>query len=144
MDIILIVWLSLLAVLLIAEAATVGLVSCWFAAGSLIAIIAYLFGAGLWLQIVLFFIVSIVLLIYTRPIAQKYLNSRVQPTNTDAIIGKDATVTERIDNLAGTGMATVGGVKWTARSVSGESIEAGTLTRVAAIEGVKVMLEPRA
>ena len=143
MDTLQIVWLSLMVLFLIIEAAAPGLTSIWFAAGALAALLASFFTAPLWLQIVLFIVVSVVTIIITRPLAKKYVNSRVQATNADMVIGQSATVTERIDNVAGTGMATVGGRSWTARSSDGRVIEAGELTEVKAIEGVKLLLVPQ-
>ena len=143
MDTLQIVWLSLMILFLIIEAAAPGLTSIWFAAGALAALIASFFTAPLWLQIVLFIVVSVVTIIITRPLAKKYVNSRVQATNADMVIGRSATVTERIDNVAGTGMATVGGRSWTARSSDGRVIEAGELTEVKAIEGVKLLVAPQ-
>lgn len=143
MDTLQIVWLSLMIVFLVVEALTAGLASIWFAAGALVALIASFFMTPLWLQIVLFILVSAVTLVITRPLAKKYVNSKVQATNADMAIGQPATVTERIDNVAGTGTATVGGRSWTARSVDGRVIEAGEITEVKAIEGVKLLVMPQ-
>lgn len=142
MDTLQIIWLALMVVFLIIEAATAGLASIWFAAGAFAALISSFLGGQLWLQITLFILVSVVTLVITRPLARKYVNSRVQATNADMVIGQSATVTERIDNVAGTGMATVGGRLWTARSSDGQVIEAGELTEVKAIEGVKLLVVP--
>lgn len=135
------VWLGLLLLFCAVEAATVGLTSIWFAAGSLAALIAALAGGPLWLQIVLFFVVSLLCLIAVRPLARRYLNTRVQPTNADRILGAQARVEEDIDNLQGRGAVRVGGVTWSARSETGAPIPAGALVRVLRIEGVKVYVE---
>lgn len=143
MDTIQIVWIALVVVFLIVEAISAGLASIWFAAGAVAALVASFLTAPIWLQVVLFFVVSIVTLILTRPLARKYVNSKTQPTNADMVIGSEATVTERIDNVAGTGTVSVGGRVWTARSAGGEVIEAGVLTKVKAIEGVKLLVTPQ-
>lgn len=137
------VWLGLMIIFLIVEGITPGLTSIWFGLGSLVALISAFFGAPVWLQTILFFLVSIAALVLTRPLARDYLNRKVQATNADMVIGGSATVTERIDNVAGTGMASVSGRLWTARSADGSIIEAGTLTTVKAIEGVKLLLTPQ-
>lgn len=137
------VWLGLMVIFLICEGLTPGLTSIWFALGSLVALISAFLSAPVWLQTVLFFLVSIAALVLTRPLARDYLNRKVQATNADMVIGSCATVTERIDNVAGTGMASVSGRLWTARSADGSIIEPGTLTTVKAIEGVKLLLTPQ-
>lgn len=136
------IWLGLLVLFAAGEAITVGLTSVWFAAGALAALIAALLGAGLWLQIVLFIVVSALCLLAIRPLAQKHLNNQVEPTNADRVIGSEARVTEAIDNLQGSGAVSIGGIVWTARGQSDAPIPAGTLVRVLRIEGVKVFVEP--
>ena len=138
-----VVWVVLMVVFLAVEAITPGLTSIWFGLGALVALVSAFVGAPVWLQAVLFFVVSIVALVLTRPLARKFVNKRVQATNADKVIGSQATVTERVDNIAGTGAASVGGRIWTARSAGGDVIEAGELTTVKSIEGVKLLLVPQ-
>ena len=103
-----IIWLVLLVVFAASEAATVGLTSIWFAAGSLAALIAALLGGPLWVQLTLFFAVSLLCLAAVRPLAKRLLNSRVEPTNADRVIGAEAQVTEDVDNIHGKGAGTAG------------------------------------
>ena len=135
------IWLGLLVLFTIGEAVSVGLTSIWFAAGALVALVVALLGGPLWLQIVLYIVVSALCLLAIRPLAQKHLNSKVEPTNADRVIGSEAKVTETIDNLQGTGSVNIGGIVWTARSENDDPIPAGTLVRVLRIEGVKVYVE---
>ena len=137
-----IVWVVLMVVFLVVEAATAGLTCIWFAVGSLAALIAALFDALLWLQIVWFLVISFVTLYFTRPLVKKYVNSRSQPTNADMVIGKEALVTEDIDNVEATGAVSVGGKVWTARSADGGRIKSGAVVSVLRIEGVKLIVEP--
>ena len=137
-----IVWVVLMVVFLVVEAATAGLTCIWFAIGSLAALIAALFDAQLWLQIVWFLVISFVTLYFTRPLVKKYVNSRSQPTNADMVIGKEALVTEGIDNVEATGAVSVGGKVWTARSADGGRIKSGAVVSVLRIEGVKLIVEP--
>ena len=137
-----IVWVVLMVVFLVVEAATAGLTCIWFAIGSLAALIAALFGAQIWLQVVWFLVISFVTLYFTRPLVKKYVNSRSQPTNADMVIGKEALVTEDIDNVEATGAVSVGGKVWTARSADGVQIKAGAVVNVLRIEGVKLIVEP--
>lgn len=138
------IWAGLLVFFIVVEAATVGLTSIWFAAGSLAALICALLGGPLWLQIALFLFLSALCLAAIRPLAQKHLNNRVEPTNADRVIGTEAIVTETIDNLHGVGAVRIGGVTWTARSETDTPIPAGTTVRVLRIEGVKVFVTPAA
>jgi len=124
------------------ELATVGLVSLWFALGSLCALIAAALGAPLWLQIALFVLVSAATLILTRPLAKKYINGKTLPTNADRVLGTTAVVRERIDNLSGTGAVFADGKIWSARSESGAIIEPGTHVIVQEIQGVKLIVSP--
>lgn len=135
------IWLVLLILFAVGEAVTVGLTSIWFAAGSLAALAAALLGGPLWLQLALFIVVSALCLLAVRPLARKYLNPTVQPTNADRVIGQEARVTEDIDNIRGQGAVTIGGITWSARSGNDEPIPAGSLVRVLRIEGVKVFVE---
>ena len=136
-----IVWLILLIVCLVVEAATMGLATIWFAGGALVALLVSLIHAPIWLQVVLFLAVSLLLLIYTRPIAKKYFNRNVTKTNVDSVIGKNAIVVEAIDNLQGKGRVTLAGQEWTARSVEENGmIPEGAIVEVEAVSGVKLMV----
>jgi membrane protein implicated in regulation of membrane protease activity len=87
-----------------------------------------------------FFVVSFVTLYFTRPLVKKYVNSKSQPTNADMVIGKEALVTEAIDNVEGAGAVAVGGKVWTARSDDGQPVELGKVVTVLRIEGVKLIV----
>lgn len=133
-------WLVIMVLFLVVEAATVGLVCIWFAVGALAALIVALLGAGIWLQIVIFIAVSALALYFTRPLVKKYVNSKVEPTNADMVIGKECRVTETVDNIAGTGAVYVDGKTWTARSADDEVIPEGTLVTAKSIDGVKLIV----
>lgn len=136
-----IIWLALLIVFAITEGVTVALVSIWFMGGALAALIAALCGAELWVQVVLFFTVSILLLLCLRPLSKRLIKQKKVATNADSNIGKEAVVTEHIDNLQGSGAVRISGVEWSARSADGSEIEKGAVVRVLRIEGVKVCVE---
>ena len=138
----LIIWLVLMIVFLMVESQTVTMVSLWFGAGALAALIAALCGAELWLQIVLFFAVSIVLLAALRPLARKYFTPKITKTNVDSVIGMQGLVTADINNVTAQGQVKLGAMEWTARSSSGEPIKAGTLVKVDKVEGVKAFVTP--
>ena len=135
------IWLIAMIVLLIVEAAVPGLISIWFALGALAALIAAILHAPMWLQLAWFFVVSVAALALTRPLARKYVNSRVKPTNADMILGRECVVTEEIDNIRGTGAVTVGGKIWTARMENdGETADVGEVLKTLRIEGVKLIV----
>ena len=136
-----VIWLISMFALLVLEALVPGLVSIWFAAGALFALLAALLGAELWLQCVIFLAVSLVLLAMTRPLAKKYVNARTTPTNADRIIGQDCIVTEEIDNLHGTGAVLVDGKTWTARMEQADgSAPKGAVVKALRIEGVRLIV----
>ena len=136
------VWLGLVILFLIAEGATVSLVSLWFAAGAVVAMFAALLGAGAWLQTGLFLVASGALLLMLRPIVRRYLVPKITATNVDSLVGSTGLVTEAIDNVTASGQVKLGAMEWTARSTTGENIPHGTLIRVDRIEGVKVYVTP--
>lgn len=138
----LIIWLAAMLVFLFVEAQSVTMVSLWFAAGALAALIGALCGAELWLQVVLFFAVSIVLLASLRPLAKKYFTPKLTKTNVDSIIGTQGLVTAAIDNVTAQGQVKLGAMEWSARSTTGAVIEVGTLVKVDKIEGVKAFVSP--
>ena len=139
-----VIWLIAMVILLVVEAMVPGLISIWFAIGALAALISALFHAPVWLQLVWFFAISILTLVLTRPFVKKYVNSRVTPTNADVVIGKDAVVTERIDNLHAQGAVMLDGKVRTARTEKEQvTVEAGETVRVLRIEGVKLIVEAK-
>ena len=136
-----IVWIAAIVIFGVVEAATAGLTSIWFVLGSVAALIVAICNGPIWLQISLFFVVSIVTLAATRPLVAKLMKKDIKPTNADRVLGGLARVTERIDNDVPTGAVYIDGKTWSARSSSGESIEPDTMVRVVRMEGVKLYVE---
>ena len=136
------IWLGLFIVLIVIELITVGLTTIWFAIGSLAAMAVNTLGGNLIVQIIVFFAVSVVLMIFTRPWAARHLNRNRLKTNYESKIGEIIRITERVDNLKQTGKSIVDGQEWTVRSKNDSEIfEAGALARVAAVSGVKLIVE---
>lgn len=136
-------WLIVIIACIVIEILTLGLTTIWFAGGALIAFIAALLSAPLWLQIVLFVIVSALMLLFTRPFAVKFINKGAVKTNYESMTGRVGEVVEQIDNLKATGCVRVGGQDWTARSdVQEEIIPVDTKVVVKRIEGVKLIVTP--
>lgn len=136
-----IVWLVILIVAIAIEVGTLGLTSIWFAGGALIAVIAAAFSLPVWLQILLFLVVSLLLMVFTRPVAVKYFNKDRVRTNVESMIGRQAIVISEIDNLQGIGQVTVGGQEWSARSEEDKNhMAVGTVVEVVAVSGVKLIV----
>ena len=137
-----IVWAAAIILFAVVEAMTAGLVSIWFVAGSLAALVAAFVGASLPVQIVLFLLVSAAALAMTRPLVRKISTAPAVATNADRVLGEVAKVTERIDNENSTGAVYVDGKTWTARSTDGAVIAAGSRVQVEAMQGVKLLVKP--
>ncbi len=136
-----VVWLVILIVAICVEVGTMGLSSIWFAGGALVAVIAAALSFPVWLQIILFLAVSIVLLVFTRPLAVKYFNKDRVRTNVESMIGRQAIVVSEIDNLQGIGQVTVGGQEWSARSENEkQTMDVGTVVEIVAVNGVKLIV----
>ena len=136
-----IAWLALLIILLIIEIITVGLTSIWAAGGALAALLLNILGVPLAGKIIVFFVVTFVLLYFTRPFAVKYINTQRVKTNYEGIIGKTIRITETVDNISQTGTAVVNGQEWTVRAEKdGDILEPDTLAKVVNIAGVKLIV----
>lgn len=134
-------WLVLLILCIGIEVLTMGLTTIWFAGGALVAIFASLLYAPIFIQVILFFLVSILLLFFTRPIAVRYFNRDRVKTNVESMVGRQAIVTSEIDNLQAAGQVTVSGQEWSARSVDDKvRIPEGAVVVVVAISGVKLIV----
>lgn len=134
-------WLILFVILLIIEILTMGLTTVWFAGGALVAFILAYVGLGLPVQIIVFLLVSIILLILTRPIAIKFFNKERQKTNAESLIGQKAVVLEMIDTIHGTGRVEVNGMEWSAKvDEASYLIDVGEIVVIEGIQGVKLIV----
>ena len=128
-------WLGILAILLVIEAITVGLTTVWFAGGAFVACIASWLGGGIVVQLLLFFGVSVVLLIFTRPLAVRYMNKGVEK-------GKRAVVIQSVNNLAQTGQVRINDIEWTARTADDSvQIPVDAVVEIEEIRGVKLIVK---
>jgi len=138
------IWLIVFVACIVIEIISMGLTTIWFAGGALVAAIGAAFSVPLWVQIILFIIVSFVLLYFTRPIAVKYFNKDRVKTNAESLVGKQAIVISEIDNLQGIGQVTVEGKEWTARTTEDNvTLPVGSVVIIKAISGVKLMVEEK-
>lgn len=136
-------WLLLAILLAIFELLTTGLTTIWLAIGAAAAFLVALFGTPIPVQVGVFAAVAILMMIYTRPLAVKYLNSRTLKTNLDLLPGETALVTKAINNQLAEGTVMLNGMDWTARSENGDPIPEGTTVIVKKISGVKLIVSPK-
>lgn len=139
------IWLAVLIISILVEAGTMGLVSIWFSAGALAAWVLAMLGAGELIQCLVFVLVSALLLVFTRPLVKKYVTPKIQPTNVDAVIGREGIVIEAIQPMEGLGQVKVGGQIWSAKTdEQTEEIAQGTIVEVVRVEGVKLFVKKKA
>ncbi len=139
-----VVWLVILVALVVIELLTMGLTTVWFAGGALAAALVSLLHVPVWLQIILFLVVSGLLLYFTRPLAVKYFNKDRVRTNAEGFVGRQAIVISEIDNMQGIGQVNVGGMEWSARTkTDGTVLPVGAVVIVVAINGVKLIVEEK-
>jgi len=141
MDMMIWLWLGAIVVFGVVEALTAGLVSIWFVAGSVAALIAAIIHVSETAQVVVFLVVSAVALAATRPLVRKFTRRKTEATNLDRVLGEVAKVTETVDNRNSTGAVYVDGKTWTARSADGTVIPAGEEVRIEKMEGVKLFVK---
>ena len=137
-----ILWVGLMVVFGILELSTVNLVSIWFVAGSLVAMVAALLGTSIWVQIVLCLITAGILLAFLQPFVRKFVTHKKTATNADMVLGREAYLTEAVDNIRGTGSLKLDGKEWTVRSMDQTVLPAGTLVKIVKLEGVKLYVTP--
>lgn len=135
-------WLVLMIILLLIEIPTVGLTTIWGVIGAFVAMLLSMVRVPIVAQFIVFFIVTALLLYYTRPWALKHLNNKVTKTNKDKLIGQIIKVTETVDTINQTGSGNVNDVSWTLRTKDNSVIPAGSLVKVLEISGVKLIVEP--
>lgn len=136
------VWIGLMVLFGAVEAATVNMVSVWFVGGALVGMVVQLLGGNVWLQLGAFLVASGAMLAGLRPFVRKYVSPVRTATNADAVLGREAYVTETVDNLRGTGALKLDGKEWTVRSTTDAVLPVGTLVRIVKLEGVKLYVEP--
>ncbi len=137
------VWLGIFVFMLIFEMLTMGLTTVFFAGGAIVALILCVIGLPLWIQCLAFVVVSGGMLAFVRPYAEKYFNKNRTTTNVEALSGKNAIVTEAIDNVKGLGQVKLNGMEWTARGEGQDAkIPAGTEVVILEVKGVRLIVKP--
>ncbi|MBR6633178.1 MAG: NfeD family protein [Clostridia bacterium] len=134
-------WLTVIILSLIIEASTSALVAIWFIPSAIVSAVIARLGGGVIFQVTVFFILSILLVVFARKILSRTLVRKTVPTNADALVGERGVVIDEIDNLGFRGVVKVKGQTWSARSENGERIEVGKSIEVLSIEGVKLIVK---
>lgn len=135
------IWIIIAVIFAVIEAFTMGLTTIWFTVGGIAACIIALIGGPLILQVAVFLIVSIILLYFTRPLAENRLKIGHEKNNIEQMINKIALVTETIKPYH-PGQVKLNGLVWTAvTEAEDEVFEVNDLVRVVRIEGVKLIVE---
>lgn len=134
-------WLIFMAVCIVIEIITLGLTTIWFAIGALAAFFVAIFSGPLIAQVIVFLAVSLFTLFFTRPVASRYFNGNRVKTNAESLIGEQARVIERIDNINATGRVSVNGQEWMARTSDGSISDEGTTVTIESISGVKLIVK---
>ena len=136
------VWFVFLILAVIAEAATTALVAIWFFPGAFVAMILAFFHVHLAWQIAAFLVLSAVSLMFGRKVCKRFF-PKVK-TNTDALIGKTAVITEEVHNLEGKGAAKIEGKEWSARADRDDIVlTVGEYVEIVDIQGVKLICRKR-
>ena len=136
------IWLGVLVLSIVVEATTMGLVAVWFMPGALVALVLSLFDVGLPWQIVAFVVLAVVLLLFGRKLFRPF--NKKEKTNTEALIGQIAVITEQVCNVESRGAAKLNGQEWSARAEQeGETLEVGDRVEVVEIRGVKLICRKR-
>ncbi len=136
----LVFWGILCAVMVIAELATLQLITIWFAVGAIGAFFMALCDFGFTAQLAVFVIVSVALLLATRPLLKSIRVKRIAPMNADKDIGETAVIIQEVNASLGTGRARTNGVDWIAISETGEILPKDSIVRITRIDGAKLVV----
>ncbi|CEA08138.1 hypothetical protein BN1051_01476 [Arthrobacter saudimassiliensis] len=136
------VWLVLFLGLAAVETLTLDLIFAMLSVGALAAMLGALFGAPLFLQVVIFCLVALLMILLVRPVALRHLKGGSAETrsNVDRLIGESAVALDTVGGSAGT--VRLAGEVWTARTADGSTVAAGTLMNVARIDGATAVVQP--
>ena len=135
-------WLIASGIFFIAEIITVGFLIFWLGIGALITMIVSFFTSNLIIQTTVFVISSTILIFATRPLINKFANTKTTSTNAFSLVGKKGIVTQNIDSIRGTGQIKVQGELWSAISKDNDIIPKNTEVEILSIKGVKLIVTP--
>lgn len=135
-----VVWLLIGVVLVIAEVFTTTIVLAMFGAGALTAALAAVIGLNLPIQVMVFAVVSVLTLLFLRPLIQRHLHTSVPlPPGTAGVEGAIATVLEQVE--AERGLVKIDGEMWRARPYDGSQVfPVDAQVRVVSVQGATVLV----
>lgn len=137
------VWIAVIVVAVLLEATSpIQLVSIWAAVGGVAALILFFCGVPVWVQVIVFFAVTLLMIALTRPLAKKLTKFAKTPTNADMNIGKVGKVTKIVDEELGIFRVRVENNDWSATTEAKSTLPVGSEVSVLRIEGVKLIVEP--
>ena len=132
-------WILIAVVCGAIEIFTLGLWFLWLAIAALIVAGAVSVGwlSSLEVQLLVFAFLTLLFIIFTRPLTLKFFRTNDTVSNVNALIGQHGIATSNIEPLH-FGQVKVNGEIWTA--FSGEIIEEGSRIMVTGIDGVKLQV----
>lgn len=92
-------WLTIVILLTIIEAMTINLVTIWFVASGIIAMITSFFIEDLVIQFAIFVVGGALLMLFTKPLLTKLKKEKEEKLNLERIIGMTGIVTEEIKKM---------------------------------------------
>ena len=136
-----IIWLVILAIMIVLEIISLGLTTIWFGIGAIGAAVVAWMGYGIWVQLFVFAVLSVIAMAVFRPIAVRYLNRDKEKKNVEDVVVNIVVVTKDINNEQATGEVRLNGIEWTARSQDGRVIPKEDKVTVVSVEGVKLIVK---
>lgn len=137
------IWIGFFILSVIVEVNTMNLIAIWFMPGTLIAIVLALLSVPVWIQVLVWLVITVVVFAATGRLSARLRHPKVHPTNADRVIGQTAIVTETVSDYEQTGLVRVMGQIWSARTdETADAIPVGTEVRILRIEGVKLIVSP--
>ncbi len=135
-------WLIAAGIFFIIEMATIGFLVFWLGIGALLAMVTSFLTDSILIQVIVFVITSILLLIFTRPLVNKFVKvPKEVKTNAYSIIGKKGIVISAINNIEGSGQIKIDGEVWSAKSANDDDIAKDTEVEIIEIDGVKAVVK---
>lgn len=135
-------WLIAAGIFFIIEMATIGFLVFWLGIGALLAMVTSFLTDSILIQVLVFVITSTLLLIFTRPLVNKFIKvPKEVKTNAYSIIGKKGIVISNINNIEGSGQIKIDGDVWSAKSADDEDIAKDTEVEIVEIDGVKAVVK---
>jgi membrane protein implicated in regulation of membrane protease activity len=135
-------WLIIAGVFLVIEASTTNFLTFWLAIGAIFAMFTSFFIPDIIIQTAVFIVTSTILILFTKPLVDRYINKPAKSTNTDLLIKRHGVVTVAINSNKATGQVRVNSQIWSAKSFEDSNIPEGTEVEIMEVEGVKLVVSP--